>query len=34
MVSPGLELEAAGLSHLREQDDPIVFHDLRHTFDT
>jgi integrase len=27
-------LEAAGLSHLREQDDPIVFHDLRHTFGT
>ncbi len=27
-------LEAAELGHLREQDDPIVFHDLRHTFGT
>jgi hypothetical protein len=27
-------LAAAELGHLREQDDPIVFHDLRHTFGT
>lgn len=27
-------LEAAGLARLREGDDPIVFHDLRHTFGT
>lgn len=27
-------LEAAELGHLREQEDPIVFHDLRHTFGT
>ena len=27
-------LEVAGLGHLREKDDPIVFHDLRHTFGT
>jgi integrase len=27
-------LEAAGLGHLREKDNPIVFHDLRHTFGT
>lgn len=27
-------LEAAGLGHLREKEDPIVFHDLRHTFGT
>ena len=27
-------LEAAELGHLREQDDPITFHDLRHTFGT
>jgi integrase len=27
-------LEGAGLGHLREKDDPIVFHDLRHTFGT
>jgi integrase len=27
-------LEAAGLGHLRDGDDPIVFHDLRHTFGT
>jgi integrase len=27
-------LDAAGLGHLREQDDPLVFHDLRHTFGT
>jgi integrase len=27
-------LDAADLGHLREKDDPIVFHDLRHTFGT
>ncbi len=27
-------LVAAGLGHLREKPDPIVFHDLRHTFGT
>jgi integrase len=27
-------LEAAGLGRLREQETPIVFHDLRHTFGT
>jgi integrase len=27
-------LEAAGLGQLREKDDPIIFHDLRHTFGT
>jgi integrase len=27
-------LEAAEFGHLREKDDPIVFHDLRHTFGT
>lgn len=27
-------LDAAGLGHLRDQDEPIVFHDLRHTFGT
>jgi integrase len=27
-------LEAAELGHLREKDEPIVFHDLRHTFGT
>jgi integrase len=27
-------LDAAGLGHLREQANPIVFHDLRHTFGT
>jgi integrase len=27
-------LDAAGLGHLRGKDDPIVFHDLRHTFGT
>jgi integrase len=27
-------LAAAGLGHLREQQRPIVFHDLRHCFDT
>ena len=27
-------LEAAGLGRLRAKDDPIVFHDLRHTFGT
>lgn len=27
-------LAAAALGHLREQEDPIVFHDLRHTFGT
>ena len=27
-------LLGAGLGHLREKDDPIVFHDLRHTFGT
>ena len=27
-------LEAAGLERLRTKDDPIVFHDLRHTFGT
>jgi integrase len=27
-------LVAAGLGHLREQDHPIVFHGLRHTFGT
>jgi integrase len=27
-------LDAAGLGHLREPEDPIVFHDLRHTFGT
>ncbi|HEX6652152.1 MAG TPA: tyrosine-type recombinase/integrase [Thermoleophilaceae bacterium] len=27
-------LTAAGLGHLREQPEPIVFHDLRHTFGT
>lgn len=27
-------LKAAGLDHLRTKDDPIVFHDLRHTFGT
>jgi integrase len=27
-------LKAAGLGRLREQDNPIVFHDLRHTFGT
>jgi len=29
-----LALTAAGLGHLREKPDPIVFHDLRHTFGT
>ncbi len=28
------ELDAAKLGHLRERDEPIVFHDLRHTFGT
>jgi integrase len=27
-------LDAVGLGHLRTKDDPIVFHDLRHTFGT
>jgi integrase len=27
-------LKAAGLNYLREREDPIVFHDLRHTFGT
>ena len=27
-------LDAAEFGHLREKDDPIVFHDLRHTFGT
>lgn len=27
-------LESAGLGHLRSKQDPIVFHDLRHTFGT
>ena len=27
-------LEEAGLGHLREKEDPVVFHDLRHTFGT
>lgn len=27
-------LEAAGLGHLREKDNPMTFHDLRHTFGT
>ena len=27
-------LERAGLGHLRTKEDPIVFHDLRHTFGT
>jgi integrase len=27
-------LDAAGLGPLRTKDDPIVFHDLRHTFGT
>jgi integrase len=27
-------LEAAGLGHLRNKEDPIVWHDLRHTFGT
>jgi hypothetical protein len=27
-------LEVAGLGSLREKDDPVVFHDLRHTFGT
>jgi integrase len=27
-------LRAADLGHLREKDDPITFHDLRHTFGT
>jgi integrase len=27
-------LEVAGLGRLRAKDDPIVFHDLRHTFGT
>jgi integrase len=27
-------LAAAGLGHLREQEEPITFHDLRHTFGT
>ena len=27
-------LDAAGLGRLRAKDDPIVFHDLRHTFGT
>jgi integrase len=27
-------LTAAGLGHPRELDEPIVFHDLRHTFGT
>jgi integrase len=27
-------LRDAGLGHLREKDDPFVFHDLRHTFGT
>jgi integrase len=27
-------LDAAGLGHLRATDEPIVFHDLRHTFGT
>jgi integrase len=29
-----LALEAAGLGRLRAKEDPIVFHDLRHTFGT
>ena len=27
-------LKEAGLGHLREKEDPVVFHDLRHTFGT
>ena len=27
-------LKAAALGHLREKEEPIVFHDLRHTFGT
>ena len=27
-------LDAAGLGHLRTKEDPVVFHDLRHTFGT
>jgi hypothetical protein len=27
-------LEDAELGHLREEEEPIVFHDLRHTFGT
>jgi integrase len=27
-------LDAAGLVHLRTKEDPVVFHDLRHTFGT
>ena len=27
-------LKGAGFGHLRDKDDPIVFHDLRHTFGT
>jgi integrase len=27
-------LVSAGLGHLREQDGPVTFHDLRHTFGT
>ncbi|MEJ7892348.1 MAG: tyrosine-type recombinase/integrase [Solirubrobacteraceae bacterium] len=27
-------LQAAGLGYMREKDDPVVFHDLRHTFGT
>lgn len=27
-------LTDAGFAHLRDKDDPIVFHDLRHTFGT
>jgi len=27
-------LEGGDLGHLREKDNPIVFHDLRHTFGT
>jgi hypothetical protein len=27
-------LKRAELGHLRDKDDPIVFHDLRHTFGT
>ncbi len=34
LIDQAAALEAAGLGHLREQADPIVFHDLRHTFGT
>ena len=33
-ISVYAALDAAGLGYLREQEEPIVFHDLRHTFGT